>query len=222
MKQTPDIIFFGGTFDPPHAGHLSGLRIAARAFPSANIIIIPAAVPASAGRAQKQPALPFKERMKLCQIAFSDIGPRVCISDIESKLPAPNYTANTVAALAASHPGKTLGMLIGMDQFAQFTSWKNPLLIASHVHLIVVGRDQDDAASQETFRKSLEALKNEFVKNPGTAPLKEVYFLPGITSEASSTDLRHVISSGKDVPKGWLEPAVEDYIKKENFYSGDN
>ena len=221
MKHALDIIFFGGTFDPPHTGHVNGLRIASQAFPAADIIIIPAAVPASAGDEQKHPSLSFAERMKLCQIAFAGVSPRVRISNIESTLPAPNFTANTVAALAASHPGKTLGMLIGMDQFAQFTLWKQPLVIASQVHLVVIGREQDRTESEKAFANHLQTLRDAFAKSPNTAPLKEVYFLPGLTSEASSTDLRAVISSGKGIPKGWLEPAVEDYIKKENFYSGD-
>lgn len=219
MNESPDIIIFGGTFDPPHTGHQNCIRLAQAKFPGVRILIVPAMIPPGAGQPAKVPVLGYEERMKLCRLAFPDAG--VEISDIESTLPVPNYTVHTIGALKRRLPGKNLGLLIGMDQFEHFLRWHTPYMILEQANLLVVGREDTSENSRAQFDRHLENLTAAFRKSSGGQPMKQVYFLPGLTSDASSTTLRETLATGKDAPAGWLAPSVETYIKQKNIYSGE-
>jgi nicotinate-nucleotide adenylyltransferase len=220
VNDSPDIIIFGGTFDPPHAGHQNCIRLAQTMFPGVRILMVPAMMPPGAGQPAKQPVLTFEERMNLCRLAFPE--PGVEISDIESTLPVPNYTVHTIAALKLRFPGKSPGLLIGMDQFQHFLSWHQPFTIAEQANLLVVGREDTSENSRVQFNRYLDNLTAAYKNSSGGHSMKQVYFLPGLTSDASSTILRETLATGRDAPAGWLAPSVETYIKQKNIYSGDH
>ena len=199
LGQSPSLIIFGGTFDPPHSGHAACLKALIAQFPATRIAIIPAAVPPPTGtQAAKTPWLTFEARLELCRLMVSDQCAEefVDVLDIEGQLSHPNYTLNTLKALQPSapsnHSGTRLAILVGGDQFAGFDSWHLPDQIVEMADLIIVPR------------------ANEAIQWPqGEAAKKaRVWALNVHTPAASSTLIREMIQSGDALPQGWLTPGV--------------
>lgn len=216
--SAPDIIFFGGTFDPPHEGHSGCIHLALERFPAAKILIVPAMLPASTFGAGKEPKTNYETRVKLCSLAFTDLSPRVEISRIEEQLPVPNYSVITIKALEGQYPGKTLGLLVGMDQFENFGAWQRAYEILSKVNLIVVGRNAQESTQldEARFLRSLERLKTDSPDAGKT--FKQVFFLQGQICPASSTAIRMQIKSMNKAQPTWLSPKIETYINEHRLY----
>jgi nicotinate-nucleotide adenylyltransferase len=216
--SAPDIIFFGGTFDPPHDGHNGCVRLALERFPEATVLIVPAMIPASTFDAGKEPKSDYETRVTLCKLAFSEISARVEISRIEENLPVPNYSVMTVRALENKFPSKSLGILIGMDQFENFGAWREAYEILSKVSLVVVGRNsrESNELDEARFIKAHEKLKSS---SPDFgASFKNLFFLQGQISHASSTEIRMKVKNGQKITSNWLSPKVETFIKENRLY----
>lgn len=214
----PDIIFFGGTFDPPHTGHADCIRLALDRFTRAKLIVIPAKVPATTGSAEKIPNTAFDLRVDLCKVAFTEHQERLAISKLEATLPTPNYSFSTIIALKKIYPGQRLAMMLGMDQFENFLAWKNPRDILAAADLIVVSRTGDaPGKAAENFAQTENQLRQEFGASFFETSGK-IYYLDGTTSPASSSELRKCLENSSKVPDGWLNPAVASFIKNKKIY----
>ncbi|MDR0531040.1 MAG: nicotinate (nicotinamide) nucleotide adenylyltransferase [Oscillospiraceae bacterium] len=111
---------FGGSFNPPHLGHLRAAEFFARAYALDRVLVIPAAAPplkaAPAGASNA-------DRLALCRRTFP-AGPfDVC--DWELRRPGPSYTIDTLRQARALWPEDRLFLLVGEDQRAQFRQWKD-------------------------------------------------------------------------------------------------
>lgn len=193
-----DLVVYGGSFDPPHAGHVESAKAALQLFPEARLVVTPAPAPAGAAGAHKHPSAPFQARLELCRRAFASLAPRVEVSDIEATLPRPNFTVTTLRTFKARFLKTTLGFLMGQDQWEALPRWKEPDEIARLARLIVVPR----------------AGTKDRPENPGWPAV----FLPERVSEASSTRIREDLAHGRAVPSGWLPSAVDQYIRDHHLY----
>lgn len=139
----PDRIVFGGSFDPPHLGHVETIRLVQERFPESRIMILPAATPARAqGDTKPGPTASFTQRLAMCRLAFAG-SPDVTVSDLEGRLPSPNYTVRTLTHLHEEAPEERLGWIMGADQLRAFSRWHEPRRILSLAHLIVLPRADD-------------------------------------------------------------------------------
>lgn len=195
---TPDLVIYGGAFDPPHAGHVACVALVQAVLPTARIKIVPGLKPPVAGGAMKSPVASFADRLAMCRLAF----PGVEVDAIEERLPIPNYTFRTIEALAATEPGLRLGWLIGSDQLEAFAGWRNPQRILDLADLIVVSRPggADSKRLPQGLRGRLRMI--------GSA-----------NSSASSQSIRACLSRGEPVPQGWLPAAIEQYLARQPLYS---
>lgn len=201
MPESPDrlgLVVYGGSFDPPHAGHVESAKAALTRFPGARLVVTPAPAPAGAAGAHKHPVAPFQARLELCRLAFASLEGKVEVSDIEAKLPRPNFTVTTLKAFKKRFLKTTLGFLMGQDQWESLDRWKDPDEIAELAHLIVVPRAGGHAQ--------------------GAASRWPVVLLPERVSEASSTKIREDLQAGRQVPAGWLPAAVDEYIRNHHLY----
>lgn len=200
--STPNLIVFGGTFDPPHAGHAACLSGIYEAFPNARILVIPAAAPPPTAGKCKKPWLAFDSRAELCEIMVKNLGfgDRVFVSRIEESLSAPNYTVNTLEALHKENSelagNVNMAITLGADQFAHFNTWRSTERILELADLIIVPRG-DSAASQKIIP---QVLAN------GRQP--RIWALKVATSAASSSAIRTAIQNQQPVPRDWLFPEV--------------
>ena len=108
---------FGGSFNPPHLGHVLSIAYVL----SAELVERVVAVPVFEHALGKN-LVPFPERVAMARLAFEWL-PRVEVSDIEQRLSTPSRTLSTVRALSAQHPDWDLRLLVGSDILGELPQW---------------------------------------------------------------------------------------------------
>lgn len=128
---------FGGTFDPPHTGHLVVASDACQALGLDRVLWIPSAVPPHKRRTVRASA---EARLEMVRAAIEG-DPRFEADDLELRRAGPSYTADTLRELAARHPGAELVLLIGADNLREIPGWHQPEEILRLARVAVLSRD---------------------------------------------------------------------------------
>lgn len=128
------VAIFGGSFDPPHVGHVLAVHYVLSVGWADSVIVVPVYEHAFQKRSEK-----FEHRLALCQAAFAQIS-RVAVSPVERDLPAPSYTLQTVQALAEAFPGAEFRLLVGADLLADVPRWHRAEELKKLAPLLVLGR----------------------------------------------------------------------------------
>ncbi len=142
-----EIAIFGGSFDPPHLGHVF---LAAYALSRDNIervLVLPVHQ-----HAFGKPLSPFAHRFEMCRLAFRDLR-RVEVSDLERELGGVSRTLRLIEALEQRYPKHRLRTLVGADILSQRASWQNFDEIERRAPLLVAGRGGHDLP--DTYRAPL-------------------------------------------------------------------
>lgn len=228
-----ELIVFGGSFDPPHAGHSECLRACRFKFPKSHILVVPSPSPAGILERHKTPELSFRERLKLCVLQFDDFVRHqdVSVSNFEENLPKPNFTLQTLEHLKRSRDLQSMGFLMGLDQFLSFHLWKGPREILKKSGLIVVNR----SASKEGIdvSKSVKELLKKIDVNDVKESEGEFHFaidghrsfvvlLPQVCHAANSSAIRTMFAEERVISPGWMNKNVIDYIKRNRLYGARN
>jgi nicotinate-nucleotide adenylyltransferase len=131
---------FGGTFDPPHVGHLALAEWAREELKLDRVLFVPTGTPPHkrAARTGAAHRLAMTRRAIRGNSAFT-------VSTMEVRREGPSFTADTVAAVARAHPGAELWLLLGADMYATFDSWVRPGEIAALAALAVAPRPGAEA-----------------------------------------------------------------------------
>ena len=137
----------GGTFDPPHVGHVALAEAAVRELDLERLLVVVVGEPAHK-RVETGPGI----RLRLAEAAFAEM-PRVEVSRHELDRPGPSYTVET-ARWAKREFGDVV-LVVGADEFADFLSWKDPDEILEHVHVAVAARTGYDEERLEGVRRRL-------------------------------------------------------------------
>lgn len=136
----PELVVFGGTFDPPHRGHMAvvaGLRDEMKA----PVLVVPNGVPPH----RAGPVAPAACRLELLELALMEhADPLVSASDIEVRRPGPSFTADTLLALAGEKPGTALYLALGSDAAESLPSWERPDQVLALATLVVFDRSGAD------------------------------------------------------------------------------
>ena len=193
---------FGGSFNPPHLGHILALREFHEKLALDTVLLIPAANPPHKALTKNTPDA--AHRLEMCRLAVGNL-PYVQVSDMEIVRSGKSYTADTMKQLRERYPSEELFLLMGTDMFLSFQNWYHPEEIAAHASLAVAHRNEDDPV---LLREQAEKLENElhaktvFVENS---------FLPH-----SSTSVRAMLAF--HAAEDYLDPAVHAYIVKNGLY----
>jgi nicotinate-nucleotide adenylyltransferase len=237
----PRIAFFGGSFDPPHRGHLTIARAAQTALHLDRVLFAPV------GAQPLKPAgstASFNDRVAMTQLAIaSDPAFEISLADAPNQSSSPNFTYHTLLALEQElPPASRLLCLMGADSFLALRRWHRgaeipfvaPLIVASRpgqslVDLaailpegLALADECGPASSVPPSVNSLElhscTLRNQ---SGATAPF---YLLPGLHIDISATAIRdEVHREVTPIPPGQghhsdLPDAVFDYISAHNLY----
>lgn len=179
---------FGGTFDPPHIGHLVAAREALERLGLDRVAFVPAAQPPhKPGRGVTAAA----HRLAMLQAALTD-EPRFEIEEMELQRPGPSYTVDTLRTMRGVRPEDQLVLLLGADQYAELQTWREPEAVATLARLVVVAR-------------------------AGEAPAPGVERLEMPRLDVSSTLVRERVGRGLSV-RWLVPPAVEQYIEIHRLY----
>ncbi len=130
------LALFGGSFDPPHVGHLMvGLYVLATR-PVDELLVVPCPV-----HPLGKSLTPWSDRAAMCRLAFADLA-RVTVSDLEQRLGPPTRTIRTVEHLLAQEPRPSISLIVGADILDEAHQWYQWERLVTLVDLVVVGRGQ--------------------------------------------------------------------------------
>ena len=201
------ILLYGGTFDPPHNGHLNNLRAAARVRPD-RVVVMPAGLSPFKQRTSAPGAL----RLEMCgcfrALADSPDIPQLEVSGWEIEQAAAgnrNYTVLTVEKLARENPGAQLYLAIGSDMLLSFDGWHRWQDILRLAHLVVTSRHVGD--DPELHAKALRL-------DPTGA---RILFAPVQALPMASSEIRARLAAG-EACEAELPQAVWEVIRRENLY----
>lgn len=212
------VLIVGGTFDPPHAGHVDlAIRARDRWHPAAHAIFVPAGV--SPFKSGDTPPTPSRDRVAMLRLALEG-RERTAIwtdeIDRHARDREPTYTIDTLrrARIAAGHTPE-FRLLIGADQAAQFHRWREARAILPFAPPIVIPRDP--IATRGAFRATLHAAAywSPAEIDAWSQAWSDVGVVP-----ASATEIRDAVRTRgvSAVPSAWLSPGVASYIEREHLY----
>ena len=194
---------YGGTFNPPHVGHIQAAKAAIQALELTRLLLIPDRIAPHKQIPEGSPTP--QQRLRMLSLATADCG-RMEVLDMELQREGPSYTYVTVAQLRQVFPDAELILLMGSDMFLSFHSWKKPEEIQKHASLGVFYRgDKGEKAAIDAKKAEMEAA--------GT----KVYLVNNEVVNISSTQMRRLLAfrcAGDLLPDGVLE-----YIREHHLYN---
>jgi len=194
-----------GTFNPIHVGHMI---IANHMAEHSDLEQIWMVVTPHNPHKQKNTLLDDYQRLHLVNLATEDY-PKIKPSDIEFKLPQPNYTVNTLAHLKDKFPKHEFSLIMGEDNLNSFHKWKNYEYILENHDIYIYPRLEAKSRTGVTILEEVEVLnlKNHPRIHKIDAPIVEI----------SSTFIRENIKNKKNI-RPLLPDNVWKYVDHNNFY----
>jgi len=188
---------FGGTFDPPHLGHV---RLALYVLNEKNlqkVILVPAY---KTPYEDKVSVVSFEHRFNMVKIAV-DSHPELELSDIEGQRGGDSYTIDTIRQLKKLYDlsSEELYLIVGADSFQRFSEWKEPESILTESRVCVLKRNNISSGYNEKYLNKAELLENDF-------------------HDISSRELRNKIAHQEELGD-LLNSRVADYIKENGLYA---
>jgi nicotinate-nucleotide adenylyltransferase len=209
------VAFFGGTFDPIHRGHLRLACAAADAFALDRVLFAPV------GNQPLKPAAAiasYSDRLAMARLAcnqqpyqpatFNSPDPRFAVSVLDAPRPGgtPNYSVDTLAALAHELPSAALFVLTGADSFLDLRRWRSPDRLLAVAEWIVVSRPEFPLSEAQLAPLALTQAQRA-----------RVHLLTTVHEDVSATELRRRLQAGDPCP-GLLPPPVAAYIHTHGLY----
>lgn len=199
---------YGGTFNPPHLGHLTAARAVFDLLKLDKLLLVPAGMPPHKALPAGSPTA--EQRLEMTRLAGEQLGlgDRVEVLDLELRREGKSYTADTLAQIKELYPEAELWLLMGTDMFLTLQTWHEPEAIFALAGIAAFGRTEED--TEELFSVQREYLYR-------TYPNARIFTLtiPGVV-DISSTELREQLAAGRGA--NLLAPAVYGYILREGLY----
>lgn len=195
-------LFFGGSFDPVHIGHLILARDVREYFGYERVFFIPAYI--SPFKAKTGHRAPAKDRVEMLKLALKGI-PYFDIETYEVEKGGVSYTLHTVDYLRSKYRLEKVHWLMGDDTFLQFHKWYRWKELLNYLTPVVVLRNSSPERVTEYAKNTLGLDRNIF----------RLY--TGRRLEISSTEIRNRVRNRKDI-KYMVPEEVEAYIKKKGLY----
>ena len=192
---------FGGTFDPPHLGHLI---LAAEARAQLNLMRLLWVLTPTPPHKLQQPISLIADRLAMLKLALKD-EPAFELSTMEMERPGPHYTLDTLEALADEYPGADLILLLGGDSLHDLPTWHRPADLVAACRQIGVIRRPGDSIELSALEKQIPGITDK------------VRFVDAPLLEIASREIRRRASSGLPF-RYYLLPSVYDYVIEHKLY----
>ncbi len=182
---------FGGTFDPPHTGHLLAGMDAAERLGLDRLVLLPAARQPLKRDVEQAPA---EHRLAMVRL-LAEADPSWAVDDREVRAGGLSFTVDSVRAWRDAHPDAALFLLLGTDAAALLPQWREPETIAELAEIVVLVRETGEVP-------------------PGPVPVTR---LPTRRVDVSATEVRARVRAGKPI-RGFVPDAVAAYIAAHGLY----
>jgi len=192
---------FGGTFDPPHLGHLILASEAQTQLELDRLLWILTPEPP---HKQEQFITPIDHRLAMVELAIKD-NPAFELSRIELDRPGPHYTLDTVKLLANQNPNADIVPIIGGDSLHDLPTWHEPQKLVYACHWIGVMRRPYEESNLDELESQLPGISSK------------VHYVDAPLLEIASREIRGRIAKGRSV-RYYLPAPVYTYIEQHHLY----
>lgn len=227
------IAFYGGSFDPPHDGHLTIARRLTEVFALDEFVFIPAFH--APHKKDKQPTSAFHRFAMLCLATANEA--KIGVSKIELDQPERPFTFETQTKLKAELTGAEIFFVVGADSWNEINLWREWEKVLTLTNIVVVTRPRYEinfSHVTDEIQKRIVDLRGEKsrVENRQSAEIKNarndsrftiydslIYLTDAVNLDVSATEIRGKIRAGDKI---WLEdvpPAVAKYVEKYELYN---
>jgi nicotinate-nucleotide adenylyltransferase len=199
----------GGTFDPPHTGHLLAASDALDHLSLDRLVFVPAA---QQPLKQHQPAAPATHRLRMVQ-TMADGDPRLEVDEIEVARSGLSFSVDTLAEYARRFPDAERFFLLGVDAFALLDQWRDAARVVSLAHFVVMTRASGPGASVaidlDAVSSKVRAIGGAQAASPEVMNLRRI--------DVSSTEIRERVRTGRSI-RGFVTDGVAQYIEINGLY----
>lgn len=192
---------FGGTFDPPHLGHLI---LASEARSQLGLTRLLWTVTPDPPHKQDQDITPLEHRLAMVKLAIED-NPSFEISRVEIDRPGPHYTADTIKLVAEQNPEAEIVPVIGGDSLQDLPTWHAPKEIVYAAHWVGVMRRPGEEVNLDQLERKLPGIKSK------------VHYVDAPLLEIASREIRSRVAMGKPF-RYYLPGPVYEYIEQHHLY----
>ncbi|MCC7189831.1 MAG: nicotinate-nucleotide adenylyltransferase [Anaerolineales bacterium] len=192
---------FGGTFDPPHLGHLILASEAQSQLELDRLLWILTPEPP---HKQGQQITSTEHRLAMVQLAIAD-NSAFELSRVELDRPGPHYTSDTIKLIAEKNPSAEIVPIIGGDSLHDLPTWHQPKEIVYACHWIGVMRRPHEEASLDALERELPGIR------------AKVHYVNAPLLEIASREIRGRIAEGRSV-RYYLPMSVYNYINQHHLY----
>lgn len=187
---------YGGSFNPIHRGHtqLAAAIIGQNLVDELWLLVSPLN---PLKESESESIAAYDHRLRMAQLATESM-PRVRVSDFESRLPLPSYMVNTLAKLSEAYPQHTFKLVIGADNWRNFSRWYHYEEILAAYGILMYRRPGYDIEEAQ-LPSSVSVVDTDLY-------------------DVSSTQIRQALQRG-DSTAEWLDHKVSDYIREHRLYA---
>lgn len=190
------LALFGGSFDPPHVGHLLASSDAIEQLELDRLIVVPTGTqPLKVGAAVAAP----EQRLAMARMTFGQ-DPRFDVSDVEVTRGGLSFTVDTLAQVAEQYPAAERFLLLGVDVLGSFAKWKEPQRILTLARPVFLERQSGSPVELPEEFRAAQAIR-----------------LTTRRVDVSSTEIRERVRTGRSI-RGFVTENVAAYIERGGLY----
>ncbi|MDD3165172.1 MAG: nicotinate (nicotinamide) nucleotide adenylyltransferase [Oscillospiraceae bacterium] len=196
---------YGGSFNPPHMGHVLAIKETVKALQLDTMLVIPAATPPHKALSADAPSP--AERLELLRLAVAGLE-QTQLCELELRRAGPSYSCDTLAQLREQYPKDELFLLMGTDMFLSLDTWRSPEIICRCATVVLASR----VANSGKIHDEILAEKEKLIAQFGA----KVVILDNNFVEISSSTVRRMLAF--HAAESYLAPAVLETIERKGYY----
>ncbi|MBN2711585.1 MAG: nicotinate (nicotinamide) nucleotide adenylyltransferase [Planctomycetes bacterium] len=195
----------GGTFDPPHLGHLNMALSALESGRVERVIMIPTRIPPHKERPGISPA---NDRLEMARLLVEEHA-NISVSDMEIKREGRSYSIDTVSQLKRENPTDEFYLIIGGDMAREFPTWKDAEKLSELAEPLIIDRPGSRVGLIDAEFEGSGSFMQKFIPRN---------LVPSAMLDISSTEIRDRAKSGCDIT-AMVGKRISDYIKQHRLYN---
>ncbi len=195
----------GGTFDPPHIGHLLAASDACDLLELDRLVFVPAG---QQPLKQHQESTAANHRLRMVQL-MAEGDPRFSVDEIEIRRTGLSFTVDTLEEYGHRFPDSERFFLLGVDAFELLEQWREAARVVTLAHLVVLRRQADSDVDTDLVTKKVRAIGGAGAATPRAIESRRV--------DVSSTEIRSRVKAGRSI-RGFVTEPVAEYIAINGLY----